>query len=72
MSEDRIKHPVRTERAKPLVGRDAIVGLPERVDYKGASIRELDDAGCEAILVEAPPETPEWAGVRDRLARATG
>jgi L-threonylcarbamoyladenylate synthase len=37
-----------------------------------AALRELDDAGCEAILVEAPPETPEWAGVRDRLARATG
>ncbi len=37
-----------------------------------AALRELDDAGCEAILVEAPPETPEWAGVRDRLVRAAG
>jgi len=37
-----------------------------------AALRELDDAGCESILVEAPPETPEWAGVRDRLVRATG
>ena len=37
-----------------------------------ASLRELDGAGCEAILVEAPPETPEWAGVRDRLERAAG
>ncbi|MGE3162738.1 MAG: L-threonylcarbamoyladenylate synthase [Burkholderiales bacterium] len=36
-----------------------------------AALRELDEAGCEAILVEAPPEGPEWAGVRDRLARAT-
>jgi L-threonylcarbamoyladenylate synthase len=36
-----------------------------------AALRELDDAGCESILVEAPPETPEWAGVRDRLERAT-
>ena len=36
-----------------------------------AALRELDGAGCESILVEAPPETPEWAGVRDRLARAT-
>jgi L-threonylcarbamoyladenylate synthase len=36
-----------------------------------AALRELDGAGCESILIEAPPETPEWAGVRDRLARAT-
>ncbi|HEX5091250.1 MAG TPA: L-threonylcarbamoyladenylate synthase [Burkholderiales bacterium] len=36
-----------------------------------AALRELDEAGCESILVEAPPETPEWAGVRDRLLRAT-
>ena len=27
---------------------------------------------CEMILIEAPPEAPEWAGVRDRLVRATG
>jgi L-threonylcarbamoyladenylate synthase len=36
-----------------------------------AALRELDGAGCESILIEAPPDTPEWAGVRDRLARAT-
>ena len=36
-----------------------------------AALRELDQAGCEAILVEAPPDTPEWAAVRDRLRRAT-
>ena len=36
-----------------------------------AALRELDGAGCEAILIEAPPEGPEWAGVRDRLQRAT-
>jgi L-threonylcarbamoyladenylate synthase len=37
-----------------------------------AALRELDSAGCEAILIETPPETPEWAAVRDRLKRATG
>ena len=37
-----------------------------------AALRELDTAGCELILVEAPPETPEWAAVRDRLSRACG
>jgi L-threonylcarbamoyladenylate synthase len=35
-----------------------------------AALRELDTAGCETILVEAPPEAPEWAAVRDRLRKA--
>jgi L-threonylcarbamoyladenylate synthase len=37
-----------------------------------AALRELDTAGCERILVEAPPETPDWAAVTDRLRRACG
>ena len=37
-----------------------------------AALRELDGTGCELILVEAPPEAPEWAAVRDRLLRACG
>ena len=37
-----------------------------------AALRELDAAACETILVEAPPRTPEWAAVRDRLERACG
>jgi len=35
-----------------------------------AALRELDAAGCEEILVEAPPEEPAWAAVQDRLRRA--
>jgi len=35
-----------------------------------ASLRELDSAGCEAILIEAPPDEPAWTAVRDRLKRA--
>jgi L-threonylcarbamoyladenylate synthase len=35
-----------------------------------SALRELDAAGCEEILVEAPPEAPEWTAVRDRLQRA--
>ena len=35
-----------------------------------AALRELDGAGCEAILVEAPPDSAEWSAVRDRLTRA--
>lgn len=37
-----------------------------------AALRDLDSARCEMILIEAPPEAPEWAGIRDRLLRATG
>lgn len=37
-----------------------------------ANLRKLDDAGAKRILVEAPPATPEWEAVNDRLARAAG
>ena len=37
-----------------------------------AALRELDSAGCAGILIEAPPEAPEWAAVGDRLKRACG
>ncbi|MGH8633726.1 MAG: L-threonylcarbamoyladenylate synthase [Burkholderiales bacterium] len=35
-----------------------------------ASLRRLDDAGCDTIIAEQPPQTPEWAAINDRLARA--
>jgi L-threonylcarbamoyladenylate synthase len=35
-----------------------------------ASLRRLDEAGCDAILVEKPPPVPEWAAINDRLSRA--
>lgn len=35
-----------------------------------ASLRVLDAAGCDAIVVEALPPAVEWAAIRDRLARA--
>ena len=37
-----------------------------------ASLRELDRTGCEVILIERPPESPEWSAVLDRLRRAAG
>ena len=37
-----------------------------------AALRELDRAGCDAILIESPPDAPEWAAVLDRLRRACG
>jgi L-threonylcarbamoyladenylate synthase len=35
-----------------------------------ALLRFLDRSGCALIVVEAPPERPEWDAVRDRLTRA--
>ena len=35
-----------------------------------ALLRRLDDSGCKLIVVESPPDLPEWVAVRDRLARA--
>jgi len=35
-----------------------------------ASLRQLDEAGCDTILVEAPPQDAAWAAIRDRLTRA--
>lgn len=35
-----------------------------------ARLRELDTRGAKRILVEAPPATPAWEAVNDRLARA--
>ena len=34
-------------------------------------LHRADDAGAEWILVEALPPTPEWAGIADRLRRAS-
>ncbi|MGB7727570.1 MAG: L-threonylcarbamoyladenylate synthase [Candidatus Acidiferrum sp.] len=33
-------------------------------------LHELDGRGLDWIAVEFPPETPEWAAIRDRLTRA--
>lgn len=37
-----------------------------------ALLHEMDVRGCDWIAVDLPPDTPEWAGVRDRLLRAAG
>jgi L-threonylcarbamoyladenylate synthase len=34
------------------------------------TLHRLDQQGLGAIAIENPPDTPEWAGVRDRLKRA--
>ena len=35
-----------------------------------AELHRCDDAGAKLIVVEAPPESPEWQGIADRLKRA--
>jgi L-threonylcarbamoyladenylate synthase len=35
-----------------------------------AELHRCDEAGAEWIIVEAPPDLPEWAGIADRLRRA--
>jgi L-threonylcarbamoyladenylate synthase len=49
------------------------VAPEEPADYARllyANLRRLDAAGCELIVVEALPDLPEWAAVRDRVLRA--
>jgi L-threonylcarbamoyladenylate synthase len=35
-----------------------------------AELHRCDDAGAKVIFVEAPPESPEWRAIADRLRRA--
>ena len=35
-----------------------------------AELHRGDEAGAEAIVVEAPPDSPEWSAIADRLRRA--
>ena len=36
-----------------------------------ATLRAMDAAGADLLLVELPPQTPEWDGINDRLRRAS-
>jgi L-threonylcarbamoyladenylate synthase len=60
-------------RQPPLEGLEWIAAPRDAAGYAHAlyaSLRRLDDAGCETIIVEQPPQGPEWAAINDRLARA--
>ncbi|TAL80117.1 MAG: hydantoinase/oxoprolinase family protein [Burkholderiaceae bacterium] len=50
LTEDRIKHIVKTERAAPLVDPGLIVGAPERVDAVGEVVQELKESDVEKML----------------------
>ena len=50
LSEEGLKHPVATNRPAPLAPFELIRGVTERVDYKGAVIRALDEAEVEQAI----------------------
>ena len=56
-------------------GRGRLIQLPLEVKQYAAQLyRELHKADAEGwdwIAVDQPPETPEWAGILDRLRRAS-
>lgn len=58
----------------PAEGRGYKLRLPADPKIAAASLysilHELDREQYDWIAVELPPDTPEWAGVRDRLKRA--
>jgi L-threonylcarbamoyladenylate synthase len=61
----------------PLKGRGRHLSLA-RMPRDAASyaerlyrmLHELDQQGYDWISIELPPDTPQWAGIRDRLTRA--
>lgn len=50
LSEDEIKRPIMTDRERPLVRPQHIVGITERVDYKGAVLTDLDRSEVEQAV----------------------
>lgn len=54
--------------APPRFGLDAVPDKYAADLY--AALHAADNGTCDRILVEMPPNTPEWAAVRDRLTRA--
>lgn len=50
LTEERIKNPVQTDRAPALAPRDAVVGIPERMDCDGAVVLPLDEAAVEQAV----------------------
>ena len=80
LTEDGIKHPVATDRAPPLVPGSRTRGVPERIDYKGAVLRALDeDAVRQAVRslvddeeVEALAVSFLWSFYNDSHERRVG
>lgn len=55
---------------------DPVLAIEAPADLHGygrdlyENLHRLDRASAERILVEIPPQTPDWAAINDRLGRA--
>jgi L-threonylcarbamoyladenylate synthase len=58
----------------PAEGRGVRLELPSSATACAEELyrrlHELDAQNYDWIAIDMPPDTPEWAGVRDRLRRA--
>jgi L-threonylcarbamoyladenylate synthase len=63
--------PLGSERPQALLAQRP---MPQDADLYGhdlyAALRELDQAGADIIVVQAPPTDANWDAVHDRLRRA--
>ncbi|MDE3198227.1 MAG: threonylcarbamoyl-AMP synthase [Acidobacteriota bacterium] len=70
-------------RTRVVLGASPALGRGVRLDFSNmpgdphayaerlyGRLHELDRENYDWIAIEMPPDTPEWAGVRDRLSRA--
>lgn len=65
-----VRHPPATPE---IEGVRSVVLPADSVAYAAklyAALHDLDDAGVDEIVVELPPDRPEWFAIRDRLMRA--
>ena len=62
-----LRHPATAARAIAMPGDPGGYGAALY-----AMLHELDREGYDWIAVERPPDAPEWAGISDRLERASG
>jgi L-threonylcarbamoyladenylate synthase len=57
----------------PVTGHGVRLEMPtdpaQYAEQLYAALHDLDQQGFDWIAIEMPPDTPEWAGVRDRLQR---
>ncbi len=57
-------------RAANVLRRRMPDDAPATAQQLFAVLRDFDAQGVKLIWIEAPPDSPEWDGVRDRLQRA--
>jgi len=50
LTEDEKRNPIDTDKPAPIIPRELVIGVPERVDAHGKVLRELTEADVEAAL----------------------